>query len=104
MNYIQDSNVPYGYFPIKMGREQIAAERDQEVQVCLIIMYSQRTTQWEKNFAREQAYRQIWRLEHHWLVSSDNAHHSEKVFNLLTKISRERNLNISAISADDTNA
>lgn len=92
MNSIQESKVPEDYFPVAMTLSQISDEPDYDVQICLLIMYSSRTSAWEKNFAKEHAYKQIWRLQHHWIVSADDAHPSEKVFKLLKKICRDKML------------
>jgi hypothetical protein len=41
----------------------------------------------------------IWRIEHHWMVPSEQAAPSEKVMALLNKICKERKLD--AIDFDD---
>lgn len=79
-------------WPEKMRLSDIAREQDDAVQMCLLIFYSKKTSTWEKSFAKENAEKQIWRLEHHFIVPPEQRMPSVKVWNLLKKICADRGL------------
>ena len=81
-------------WPEKMTLTEIAmADQDKFLAACRIIYYSKRTTAWEKNFAKENANKQIWRIEHHWIVPAAECHASDKVEAIIKKILAQHGLN-----------
>lgn len=79
-------------WPERMLLSEIAMEEDSFIRDCRIIFYSKKTSEWERNFAKDNANRQIWRIEHHWIVPASQCHPSEKVLNLIKKILVDRGL------------
>ena len=71
----------------KMTLTEIAmADPDPLIAACRIIYYSKRTSTWEKNFAKENANKQVWRIEYHWIVPAAECHASPKVEAIVKKI------------------
>lgn len=74
-------------WPEKMTLTEIVnADPDPFLAACRIIYYSKRSSAWERNFAKENANKQIWRIEHHWIVPASECHASPKVEAIVKKI------------------
>ena len=73
-------------WPIFMLLSEIAQEEDEFIRDCRIIYYSDRTTDWQKQYARDNANWAMWQLEHPWVVPKNGDIPSPKVIAAIKRI------------------